>query len=97
MVCTCEQGSGQYILNNTVTQYPGKILKISLNPVENRLKISILAEKSKGEIHLRDINGKIVFDKKFDTNNVDYYIDVSEYKQGVYLLSIVDGDMIYNK
>jgi hypothetical protein len=59
------------------------------NPAADKLHISSLAKID--VINIFDITGRQVFTKKFITND----IDISKYKNGVYLFEIIIGQKKY--
>ena len=86
--------------NNTlslITQIDNSLINLYPNPTSDFVTINI-ANKSKGQVIVLDLLGKVVLNKEFNSNQIQLSLKSIESK-GTYLVKIMDsnGDVIANK
>lgn len=74
--------------NNKIQLYP--------NPAKSLLKIELPKSfRSKTEIEIKDISGKVILQKVF--NKKTFALNVDHIKQGIYILTLWNGGNIYQR
>ena len=86
--------------NNTlslITQIDNSLINLYPNPTSDFVTIS-LDNKSKGQVIVLDLLGKVVLNKQFNSNQIQLSLKSIESK-GTYLVKIIDsnGNVIANK
>lgn len=77
---------------NVNTPSDSQTIKIFPNPTSGNVNFTSKQLKNKDfRLEVLDLNGLVLFSKKFDSGNTDYTIDLSGFSQGMYLLR-VQGD-----
>jgi hypothetical protein len=88
-------GFGYYSPESIPESLPAASLHIYPNPASGNLYIDTKDVKT-GQLSVHDITGKLIYSKHVNTANVPLSLDVSAFPQGIYLLSLQNGQRQLN-
>ncbi len=84
---------GNYILETNDKQYDLENLIIAPNPSKDYVKVNFIDTFNKNEIEIYDMYGKL--QKCITIKDKNELVDISELKQGIYLVKAVNSNMTY--
>ena len=67
-------------------------IKIHPNPTSDFVSISFPSYTSSAKIEIADASGKIVLNKEIVINSSEYKLDTEGISEGIYYLSIINGN-----
>ncbi|HNW69601.1 MAG TPA: T9SS type A sorting domain-containing protein [Bacteroidales bacterium] len=90
----CHKVSSSVIVEINESEFSDNLFNISPNPANDKLIIASKIFLRNTIVQLHNIVGEIVFENNFQNINTLVEIDVSRIKNGIYFLSLIQGQQV---